>query len=154
MTTPQDDRTPEGQLVEAARTNRSPVLSIRKAASMAGISEGWWRQIVKGYRTVKGGVRISVDAPADTLAAMALAVGVTPAELRRIDRGDAAASLELLLQSTPDGWDGDLSAVPDDELIAELDRRLRDRLGETAPPQLRAVARRVDPADRSTFEGD
>lgn len=155
MTTPEPTPSPEGALIERARTNRSPVLSIRKAAELSGISEGWWRQIVKGYRTVKGGLRIEVDAPADTLAAMALTVGVTPSQLREVGREDAATSLELLVQVDPGGWDGDLSAVPDDELMAELSRRLKERLGEgRASPPLRLVARTVDPGDGTTFEGN
>ncbi len=30
-------------------------LSVREAARRAGISEGWWRQVVKGYQSLSGG---------------------------------------------------------------------------------------------------
>lgn len=135
-------------------------MSIRAAAEVAGISEGWWRQVVRGFRTGKGGVRIEVDAPADTLAAMADAVGVDPGELRKVGRDDAARKLELLRQveASKPTWDGDLSRVPDEDLTAELARRLEERAaalqGPSGHPPLGLVARRVDPSDGSTFGGN
>lgn len=155
MTTP--ELTPAGQLIEAARTDRSPVMSIRKAAEAAGISDGWWRQIVRGYRTVKGGVKVQVDSPADTLAAMALAVGVTPSQLRAVDREDAARALELRVQAESTTWDGDLTVVPDEELLTELGRRLATRgreVDNNPPAHLTLAARTVDPSDASTFQQD
>jgi transcriptional regulator with XRE-family HTH domain len=68
-------------------------LSARKAARRAGISEGRWRQIASGYQIVSPGVYAPVHGPADTLARMAAAVGVTPAQLTDVGRPDAAKVL-------------------------------------------------------------
>lgn len=153
MTTPH--LLPEGRLIEDARTEKIPRMSIRAAADIAGISEGWWRQVVRGYRTGKGGQVIEVDAPADTVAQMAAAVGVTPANLRSVGRDDAADRLESLQRSQANNrqWSGDLTQVPDDALMEEVGRRLRDRIEPTAAAPLRAVARTITPEDSSTFGG-
>lgn len=141
----------EAALVERARESLG--LSVRKAAQKAGISEARWRQIAKGYTKVKADVSVPAVAPAATLAAMALAVGVTPSQLREVDRSDAAQILEVEVQGGG-GWSGDLSEVPDDALLGELERRLRSR-AETdgSVPPLQLVARRVDSGDASTFGG-
>src|SRR5258708_22093423 len=68
-------------------------LSAREAARRAGISEGRWRQIASGYQVVSAGVYAPVHGPAGTLARMAAVVGVTPAQLRRAGRPDAARAL-------------------------------------------------------------
>lgn len=61
-----------GRLIDAARAKAG--LSTREAARRAGISEGRWRQVVKGsYRA--GGQDISTKTKPETLAAMARAVG-------------------------------------------------------------------------------
>ncbi|MGJ5693015.1 hypothetical protein ACM6RM_07560, partial [Streptomyces pratensis] len=81
---------PEAALIRAAaKRNR---ISGRKAASLAGISDARWRQIVTGYQSV-GGTFVPVKAPADTLARMAQAVGVSAEELAAADREDAADEL-------------------------------------------------------------
>ncbi|MDO3151052.1 hypothetical protein [Mycobacteroides abscessus] len=64
---------------------------------MAGISEGRWRQIAKGYNQVSKDTFVESVAPADTLARMARVVGATPEQLREVGREDAAAELEELL---------------------------------------------------------
>jgi hypothetical protein len=68
-------------------------LSARKAAGRAGISEGRWRQIASGYQVVSPGVYAPVHGPAQTLARMAAAVGVSPAQLTEAGRPDAAKAL-------------------------------------------------------------
>ena len=68
-------------------------LSAREAARRAGISEGRWRQIAGGYQVVSAGVYAPVHGPAGTLARMAAVAGVTPAQLRRAGRPDAARAL-------------------------------------------------------------
>jgi len=68
-------------------------LSAREAARRAGISEGRWRQIASGYQVVSAGVYAPVRGPAGTLARMASVAGVTPAQLRRAGRPDAARVL-------------------------------------------------------------
>lgn len=100
MTTTPEQR-PEGALIETARRRQTPRLSARAAAELAGISEGRWRQIVKGYQATAG-VRLPVRAPADTLARMAQAVGLTSWELRAVERTDAAEWLERILGAAPD----------------------------------------------------
>ncbi|WP_052620254.1 hypothetical protein, partial [Mycobacteroides abscessus] len=87
---------PEARLIEASREELRPRLSARRAAELSGISEGRWRQIVKGFQQVTKDVRVPVRAPAETLARMANTVGVTPEQLRDVDRNDAAAELDLL----------------------------------------------------------
>ena len=84
---------PEGVLIESAR-KQHPEISIREAARRAGISEGWWRQVVKGYQSHSGGTYGTVrDVPAETVARMAKATGrVTPQQMEDLgQRADAAA---------------------------------------------------------------
>lgn len=90
---------PEGVLIDELRDAHRPRLSVRKAAEQAGISEGRWRQIVKGYQQVTSDVRAPVRAPADTLARMAKVVGATPEQLRNANREDAAEELQALTQA-------------------------------------------------------
>ena len=63
---------------------------------MAGISEGRWRQIAKGYNQVSKETFVESIAPADTLARMARVVGATPGQLQEVGREDAADELAAL----------------------------------------------------------
>ncbi|SPX87633.1 hypothetical protein [Mycobacteroides abscessus] len=92
-----DEVPPEAALIEGLRTAVRPPLSVRTAAQDAGISEGRWRQIAKGYNQATRDVRVPVRAPADTLARMARTVRATPDQLREAGREDAAIELEGLL---------------------------------------------------------
>src|SRR5215469_2152704 len=85
------DPPPWGALIAAAL--RAAGMSAREAARRAGISEGRWRQIASGYQVVSAGVYAPVHGPAGTLARMAAVVGVTPAQLRKAGRPDAARAL-------------------------------------------------------------
>jgi transcriptional regulator with XRE-family HTH domain len=87
---------PEGVLIESCR--RDAGLSVREAAKRAGISEGWWRQVVKGYQSLSGGAFGLVrDVPAGTIARMAKAAQVPPGRLAAEgQRPDAARELEAL----------------------------------------------------------
>lgn len=85
---------PESVLIEAARHDAR--LSVREAARRAGISDGWWRQIAKGFQTLSGGGTGSVRGPAETVAKMARVVAVTPEQLKDAGRPDAAEELERL----------------------------------------------------------
>lgn len=78
MTTTGRNLTPLGQLLETARTQ---VLRIsgRKAALRAGISEARWRQVVTGVQ-MRGGTDVGARPTDRTVVAMALAVGVNPAD--------------------------------------------------------------------------
>lgn len=96
-TRPQDTRPDpprEGTLISAAL--KAAGISVRTAAKAANISEGWWRQIVKGYQTTSGGGIGPVRGPAETVARMALAAGVTPEQLVEAGRDDAARHLRVL----------------------------------------------------------
>ncbi|HZR50057.1 MAG TPA: helix-turn-helix transcriptional regulator [Streptosporangiaceae bacterium] len=85
---------PEGVLIAAALKDAR--ISVREAARRAGISEGWWRQVVNGYQSLSGGAYGTVRAPAETLARMAQAAGVTADDLTAAGRADAAAELDRL----------------------------------------------------------
>jgi transcriptional regulator with XRE-family HTH domain len=86
---------PEGVLIESARKNAG--ISVREAARRAGISEGWWRQVVKGYQSLSGGAYGVVrGVPAETVAKMAAAVQADPDELAAEgERPDAAALMRV-----------------------------------------------------------
>lgn len=93
------EQRPEGRLIELAlKRTRS---SIRKAAAEVPISEGRLRQIINGYETRGAGVHLAVRAPAETLASIARAFGITPEQLEGADRADAAAELRDLLTTEP-----------------------------------------------------
>lgn len=88
---------PEAELIERLRTEVRPELSVRNAARQAKMSEGRWRQIIKGFKQESGGVHVPVRAPGRTLARMADTVGATPDQLRGVGRQDAADELERIL---------------------------------------------------------
>lgn len=76
-------------LIESRRL-ANPKMSVSRAAKLAGLSEGRWRQLAKGYQQATTDTRIAAKAPADTLVRMAQAVGVTAEQLRAAGRSDAA----------------------------------------------------------------
>lgn len=96
-------------------------LSKRKAAALADISEGRWRQVVSGRQT-SGGVAIPVNPKPSTVAAMARAVGADVATALGLAGFDPDDYRGLV---TPPGHDAtfvthtgsiDLRALPEDEL--------------------------------------
>jgi hypothetical protein len=105
-------------------------MSAREAARRAGISEGLWRQVAGGYVIRRGRVT-RVNGPDGTVAAMAAAVGVTPAQLAAAGRPDAAAALlDLLARREADvdaliGLVPRMSAAQAARLLAEIGARLR-----------------------------
>lgn len=113
---------PEARVIDAAQKAAVPKLSIRKAAERAGISEGRWRQIVKGYQGTGTG-RLPVVAPDETIARMALAVGVTDSQLDEAGRPEAAEVLRQLL-ATSEQPDVELTQVSTDRLLSEIRRRI------------------------------
>lgn len=121
-----DDRPeqpPEGKLLTAALKRTG--LSQRKAADKAAMSEGHWRAIATGSRSVNAGVWISVRAPADTLARMARVVEITPEQLEDVGRSDAAE--ELRLMASPDeSRNGAASKEDPLERLARLTRELNE----------------------------
>lgn len=104
---PQDRPPPtaEGDLIRRVRQQRTPKLSIPAAAKSVGMSKENWGYIERGHQPTGGGEHRRVVAPADTLARMANAVGVTTDQLREVDRQDAARILQGMLdeQSAPPG---------------------------------------------------
>src|ERR1700729_2458542 len=94
MTTPRPPRPPVMDLIAERRRRRD--LSLRRAGNLAGISEARWRQLENGFRTTPIGPAPE-HAPARTLARMAAAVGVTPAELDAAGHPEAAGLLTIHL---------------------------------------------------------
>jgi transcriptional regulator with XRE-family HTH domain len=85
----------ESVLIERARADAH--LSVREAARRAGISEGWWRQIAKGYQTLSGGSSGEVRGPAETLAKMARVVGITSVQMEAEgERPDVAEEMRRM----------------------------------------------------------
>ena len=107
------EQPPEGRLIAVAQKRSR--LSIRKAAELAGMSDARWRQIVNGYQIVSGGLRIPVRGPAETLARMAQAVGVTAEQLEEAGREDAAEELRAL--SPPEEPERQLTV---EEMVAQF----------------------------------
>jgi transposase-like protein len=114
---------PEGALITQALESKRPKLSVRAAAPRAGIGEARWRQIVKGYQTVSG-TDVPVRAPDDTLARMAQVVGVTPEQLIKANRPEAAEELRNLPPLEEPGTD--------EPSVAELAERLERQERTTA----------------------
>lgn len=126
---------PEGTLITAALKRTK--LSARAAARQAAISDARWRQITSGYQTVSG-TQVPVRAPADTLARMALVVGVTPEQLAEAGRQDAADALREILEDEPrqaEAGDEELTTAEliarAEELMAKAREYLRRARGET-----------------------
>lgn len=71
---PTPEQQPEAALIERKRKAQRPILSVRKASEMAGLSEGRWRQIVLGYQSAAGH-KIPVTGPAETIKRMLDATG-------------------------------------------------------------------------------
>jgi transcriptional regulator with XRE-family HTH domain len=100
---PEQPLPPYGVLIEAVREKAG--LSRREAARRAGISDAWWRYVAAGWQNGP------VTGTADTVAAMARAVGVPPERLEAEgERPDAARVLRGILG---DGPAPPLRAVPD-----------------------------------------
>jgi hypothetical protein len=141
---------PWGALVTRALVNAK--LSAREAARRAGISEGRWRQIAGGYQVVSAGVYAPVRGPAHTLARMAAVVGVTPAQLRRAGRPDAARALA----ADPAGADvvhqllqrvREMNSEQARELLATITFELSQRVqAEPAPARERRHGALASPA--------
>jgi len=135
MTSMPPQQRPEGALIEAARKRRQPRMSGRQAAEKAGISESRWRHIIKGYSTPKAGVYVEVIAPADTLARMGFAVGLTPDELRKADREDAAEFLEQTLGIGDHPTPVEITDLSTDPRWIDLEAAVAG-----TPPELREIA--------------
>lgn len=58
------------------------------------MSEAHWRQIISGYESLGGGQYREVHAKPETLARIAQVIGITPDQLVKVGREDAARALE------------------------------------------------------------
>ncbi|MFG1873350.1 helix-turn-helix domain-containing protein [Sphaerisporangium sp. NPDC049003] len=86
--------TREGALIRRVRESIRPRLSIPAAAEKAGISEVTWGNVERGYKgTGRDTAPIRIVPRAQTLAHMAYALGISPADLQSAGRDDAAAVL-------------------------------------------------------------
>lgn len=141
---------PYAQLIAAAR-QAPPRMTITEAARRAGISDTRWSQLENGYRMNRG--RAEPEwAPADTLAAMARAVGVTPQQLAASGREDAAGELDALPSLRPEpepdnggGARSDVAALRDEvrsmrALVERLAAALEERnAGDDSQAKRRAT---------------
>lgn len=79
---------PEGKLLKQAVAANG--MSVRAAAAKVGLSDTRLRQILNGYIPLGAGQFAEVTAPAETLARIALELGVSPEALSKAGRTDAA----------------------------------------------------------------
>ena len=153
MTDDAPEPTDEGRLLEQKRKSIRPVLSVRNASFHAGISEGRWRQIAKGFQAITKDVKVPVSAPATTIARMARVVGATPGELAKAGRKDAAAELDAMIN--PSLWPRTENDSFEDEDPFDHANELEDIASEleTRAGELRDLADRMR-SDREQRQDD
>lgn len=99
------------------------------------MSEGHWRAIVSGSRSMGVGNWVPVRGPATTLARMAQAVGVTADQLEDAGRADAAAELkQVFLTDSVTASDHLDVEKTDSPVEAQVWREIRRRI--EADPEL------------------
>lgn len=138
---------PEGDLIKVAQKRAR--LSARKAAVLAGISEGRWRQIVNGYQTVRKDMHVSVRGPDETVASMANAVGVTPDELAEAGREEAAEFLREMQarerkRNPPGGGAGGQAAASSDPRWAMLQASITAAGAGLTPAERAALREEIE----------
>lgn len=140
---------PEAKLIAQKRAEIWPTLSIARAAGLAGLSPSRWRSIEYGWRWLRKGQAVESTAPAATLATIARVLDIKPFELAQAGRNDAAEELTKLLETR--GKNYNLTAVPDQDLLDEIARRMSavSKLDPTATKADRAVNRDIDPDNNS-----
>ena len=109
---------PEALLIARMR-QKAPRISMSEAARRSGLSLTRWRQIENGFRPERG-TRYREVGPAQTIAKMAAAVGISPAQLAEVGRPDAADELAVILA------DLEHSAVFNGRQSGALARRIRE----------------------------
>jgi hypothetical protein len=112
-----DDLPPEADLIRRARGARK--MSPEDAAPLAGVIKA------RRWRQIEGGWPVSDE----VLAHMAAAVGVSPAQLDEVKRGEAAQILREIARQTAVP---DLSVLTEDEqkILATFIRLIETRLAE------------------------
>jgi hypothetical protein len=88
---PDEWRERVGQVIEARRVALR--MSVRGAAAAAGFSEGQWRQMESGRRTVAAGQFVTVNPRPGTRAAACRVLRWTDDSIDRLEAGDAAEEL-------------------------------------------------------------
>lgn len=136
---------PEAALLKEALQRKR--LSGREAARRAGVSDTWWRNIVRGYQTVSG-TPVPVKGPAETVARMAQVIDLTPDQLRDAGREDAAEALERL--APPPASASQPSAYADDPHISAIAALLATLPPEAQDEVLRRVNRPGSPHQQQT----
>lgn len=98
-------RTAEGRLLDAAMLRQRPRRwTASRLAREASFSAEAVRNILKGYRIVRQGETTPITPRAETLAALADALGnITSDQLAEIGRADAAAALAILQRERGQG---------------------------------------------------
>lgn len=114
MTTPRPAQPPVMQLIEQRRDRLG--MSKRTAAALAGLSESRYRQVENGGREIRG-TWISEDATDPVLARMALAVRLTPDDIRPFSERAADMLADLMAERKANGrQDADDAALMVDAL--------------------------------------
>jgi hypothetical protein len=131
------DLTPHGQIIEDARGR----MSQRKAAAAAGISEGWWRQVVTGHQK-QGGLLIPVNPKRGTLIAMANAVGADVGKVL-----EAAGLAPLAQTELPSG---DVVLAADGEDMAAI-RAAVEAVESSGPASVQDVRDRLEAVIREAM---
>lgn len=100
MTATDPDLTPLGELFETARQAKRPKLSQNAVAKAARTSSTTYRRVIAGVSRF-GGQDIPFEGSAETVARIALVLGVTPEQLEEVGRAEVAQELRLLREGEP-----------------------------------------------------
>lgn len=105
----------DGDLIRQARLRMVPSMSIPRAAALTGDAPGNWGCVERGYQDLGGdrGRRTIMHPPAQTLARMSSAVGVTPRQWEDRGRGDVAAILRVIMEDRRRQCDAVSAALAD-----------------------------------------
>jgi len=125
MATVDRPRPPLGEALEAAR--QAAGLSQNEAASRAGVTSGTWGTAVRGGRQIKGMGFDQITPKPDTVAKMAVAVGLNVKHALRL-AGYTPTDLSPTVDRRQIKYD--LSFIPDDQLNAEVRRREQRKQAE------------------------
>lgn len=141
---------PEAEVIRLAREAMDMTAQSAAEASRThdgrGVSAAYWRDVERGAGGRRG-ERVPTRASARALAAMARVVGVTPAQLARAGRQDAARVLDEILrreeavravseQSRPTGIPVIDQAASDEELepyVRQIRRQIADAVADYGP---------------------
>lgn len=104
-------------------------LSKREAARRAQFSEGQWRVLEAGERTVAKDIVVAVSPRDDTLVAAARAVGLDPAPLFTVVGRDYASPMTEPVELSAHGVDLNRLAVERPDLYAAMQTMAKAALG-------------------------